>query len=505
MPEIRKEMEVPRFLWELMTGYNALKGKKVGLPRFYEQQGKKMERFDRQHPGHLRPGPPLPESRQPTFPVPERPMIVAGSSHPPATKKEGPAQASNKNEDEDEDEDAEGSEEEVEPVSKPTKVTVSKVLKPVPKKRQETESESGEEPEEPAKVQRTKPVAKPAQIRRPKKNETVSDEDWEVTDEEERRERRKTKGKSKEVSEEESEPEPETKKRPADVIKVAKKQLADDADSRKKRPPVKSNGEEREIPCVRCEKQQRTCFQQVGGLVACVACAKIKMKCEPTFMPPTRRKPAAATSAPPPVQKKPAAAKRTAAPAYEEPKAKRQKVPASPAPIASSSKKKSFKSAEVVGTSEDESEAAPPRSQRRPAPPARPARPSPSPPPPAPVASGSQRKSRTVVKPAEESAGEAAPAQPKSQKKLAPPAPPARPARPAPPALPARPSPPAPPAPVASGARRKSKTIVSSGLSDGEPAPAPAPSAGCNVWPHSHWPENRRNFDAVECYYGKFL
>ena len=35
-------------------------------------------------------------------------------------------------------------------------------------------------------------------------------EDWEVTDEEERRERRKTKGKSKEVSEEESEPEPET-------------------------------------------------------------------------------------------------------------------------------------------------------------------------------------------------------------------------------------------------------------------------------------------------------
>ena len=61
----------------------------------------------------------------------------------------------------------------------------------------------------------------------------MSDEDWEVTDEEERRERRKTKGKSKEVSEEEPEPEPETKKRPADVIKVAKKQLADDADSRK--------------------------------------------------------------------------------------------------------------------------------------------------------------------------------------------------------------------------------------------------------------------------------
>ena len=61
------------------------------------------------------------------------------------------------------------------------------------------------------------------------------------------------------------------------MIKVAKKQLADDADSQKKRPPVKSNGEEREILCVRCEKQQRTCFQQVGGLVACVACAKIKI------------------------------------------------------------------------------------------------------------------------------------------------------------------------------------------------------------------------------------
>ena len=151
MPEIRNEMEVPRFLWELMTGYNALKGKKVGLPTFYEQQGKKMECFDRQHPGHLRPGPPLPVSWQPTFPVPEHPMIVAGSSHPPATKKEGPAQASNKNEDKDKD--ADGSEEEVEPVSKPTKVTVLKVSKPVPKKRQETESESGEEPEEPAKVQ----------------------------------------------------------------------------------------------------------------------------------------------------------------------------------------------------------------------------------------------------------------------------------------------------------------------------------------------------------------
>ena len=86
----------------------------------------------------------------------------------------------------------------------------------------------------------------------------LSDEDWEVTDEEERRERRKTKGKSKEVSEEEPEQEQEMKKRLADVIKVAKKQLADDADSWKKRPLVKSNGEEREIPCVRCEKQQRT-------------------------------------------------------------------------------------------------------------------------------------------------------------------------------------------------------------------------------------------------------
>ena len=101
-------------------------------------------------------------------------MIVAGMSHPLATKKGGPAQASNKNEDKDKDKDKDtnGSEEEVEPVSKPTKVTVSKVSKPVPKKRQETESESGEEPEL-AKVQRTKPVAKPAQIRRPKKNETV--------------------------------------------------------------------------------------------------------------------------------------------------------------------------------------------------------------------------------------------------------------------------------------------------------------------------------------------
>ena len=239
MPEIRKEMEVPRFLWELMTGYNTLKGNKVGLPTFYEQQEKKMERFDWQHPGHLCPGSPLPVSRQPTFPVPNRLMIVVGSSHPPATKKGGPAQASNKNEDKDKD--ADGSEEEVEPVSKPTKATVSKVSKPVPKKRQETESESGEEPEEPepAKVQQMKPVAKPAQIRRPKKNETVSDEDWEVTDEEERREHQKTKGKSKEVSEEEPEPELEMKKRPADVIKVAKKQLADDANSRKKRPPVR--------------------------------------------------------------------------------------------------------------------------------------------------------------------------------------------------------------------------------------------------------------------------
>lgn len=97
------------------------------------------------------------------------------------------------------------------------------------------------------------------------------------------------------------------------------------------------------------------CYKQSGGLIACVDCAKVKMKCVPADEEDRKRKetkPAAGTSKPKrPAPKNATGSKRPASPALEGPSKKRAKLPA---PAASGTKKKTVKSKEMVDTSEDD-------------------------------------------------------------------------------------------------------------------------------------------------------
>ena len=94
----------------------------------------------------------------------------------------------------------------------------------------------------------------------------MTDEESDETDEEERLERRKRKGKgSREVV--------------LDMEHV--KQSSRPAGDARKRHEVKTTSWEHDISCVRCVKGGRACLEQAGGLVACVYCARIKIRCEP--------------------------------------------------------------------------------------------------------------------------------------------------------------------------------------------------------------------------------
>src|ERR1700728_1712741 len=85
-PAIQKEIAVHRFLWPLMAEWHKLKGKKVELAKFYQEQQGKLEEFDRKHPGHFPPPEfPLPLSKQPFFPDPGFPAILATHSKPRST------------------------------------------------------------------------------------------------------------------------------------------------------------------------------------------------------------------------------------------------------------------------------------------------------------------------------------------------------------------------------------------------------------------------------------
>lgn len=510
VPAIQDEFNVPRFLWELMAGWHQRKGKASELQKYYREQQTKMEQFDKKHPGQCPPPEmPLPIGQQPRFPIPPQAVMMAkgqSSSQPPpkkpvtgnnekpralplrtpgpaslppkkpdtddseerpAEKKPGPAKVPKRGTkvvDTDEDKDADGSVDEQVPVSKPEKVhKLVPASGHIRRQKTETEEESSED--------EVVPVIKPAKSRKPV-SKTMSDENWATsTDEEERKARKKRKGKSRQVDESEPEPEPKKKQPPAD-----------EGETRKKRPVVKSTGEVKEIACVRCARGRVECYKQAGDLQACVKCAKLKMKCVPGSgevvgsTQPVRKLGTPATPAPgPSALKKPAKKittgdstvpeKRPAGPATEEPKGKRIKV-STPAPAVSGGRKK-FKSAEVIETSEDESD----EDESGPAP--------------APAPSG-KPGSRPVPRP----------------KSGPEPGPSARPASP-PPVLPDRPGPSAP--------LLRSESGPEPGPS-ARPALAPrvwpdvpAPSSPLPAWPHSVWPDDIKNFAAIETYYSEFL
>jgi hypothetical protein len=281
---------------------------------------------------------------------------------------------------------------------------------------------------------RDEPVPAPKTSK--KKKSTLPEDESEETDEEVRMARRRQKGKGREVD---VEPVPETKRQVGD--------------GRWKRPDVKSTGEVRPHPCKRCVKSGRPCLKQSGGLIACVDCARVKMKCEPmsgelpatqpapvkpsktVFRPGTLTQPTGAASAPKRSAKK-SAPKRPAPPATGEPPKKRLKA----APAASGSKKKTIVSPDMVPTSSDEESE------------------------PAPAAPRPQKKTKNrVAKPSHE--------------------------EPAPASTRLKPQEPAP-------------APVSEDESSGEiPQPADPPA---NRRQHSHWPGGRRNFEEFEAYYRKF-
>lgn len=268
--------------------------------------------------------------RQPT-PPPTKQAPAAGEKQRPSSPREQkrvPAPATGH--DSESDEDAYGSDEDSEPVTQPAQAPA---LAPAFQRKPP-----------PA----TAPKTKPPPATTPKK--TISDEEWGDTTEEERKERRRVKGKGKEI----------------DPVKGEA-----GGETRKVRPEVKSTGEPRKPKCVRCVKGGRTCMKQAGGLVACVYCAKVKMKCEP----------ADSDETPPAAPKRPAReitpgpssvpAKRPATPTQEPKKRKKAPAPApalsgtkAPAPATSRTKKKQIKSRETVASDEEHELAAWPGGKR---------------------------------------------------------------------------------------------------------------------------------------------
>ena len=367
VPEVQKQTQVDRFLWGLLTTWHALRGKKTEWAKFFGEQEEKLRVYDQRHLDCRPPaGMPLPSSKQPRFlmkPVPvmiakpavqpdpaagqiRRPVTSPPSSPPP------PAPVTGETNDDD---DAEGSDDpEPEPVHKPAPTTHKKTLSKEEwvvtdeeeRKRRRRQKEVRELVPEPT------PAKKSAQRpggdvggrkKRPRPEEQSTDEESDETDEEERLERRKRKGKGREV---------------VLATEPVKKSSRPAGDARK-RHEVKTTGRERDVSCVRCVKGGRACLEQAGGLVACVYCARIKMRCEPASeevrsTQPAPKKSKQAPAPKPPVTKPTGESIRVKRPApAAKPSMKQVKEPA-PAPPASSSRKKTIKSTEMVVSSDDE-------------------------------------------------------------------------------------------------------------------------------------------------------
>ena len=88
---IRKEFDVPRFLWELTKRYNATKKNATELSLFWVSQDERLRRYDEEKPGRfVSTGAPLgPAPRLPSAPLAH--IVASGSkpknrSPPPAPK-----------------------------------------------------------------------------------------------------------------------------------------------------------------------------------------------------------------------------------------------------------------------------------------------------------------------------------------------------------------------------------------------------------------------------------
>jgi hypothetical protein len=80
-PAIQAECHRPRFLFELMGRWHAVKKLKTKQGPFFDQQEDMMKRFDQDHPDdHPPAGMPLPSAERPKFPVKPVPVMLAEGS-----------------------------------------------------------------------------------------------------------------------------------------------------------------------------------------------------------------------------------------------------------------------------------------------------------------------------------------------------------------------------------------------------------------------------------------
>ena len=323
--EIQAEINVPRFIWLIISRWLEVKGDETKLDEFWRQQEMLLKRFDSENPGqHLTtgsapshqvlPSPFVPEpvnfegpnltshplagkssqrqlsAREPTHrpafhPVPEHQLLYELLS--PNEPISSPAPAQQKP----------SAKESTAPASQPKLPPARDLRKeptlpnPLPK------SPAVEEPtpppapmptypaaREPAQYQSLKPVQPQAhyiQESSARKStphapgpapETAGDVDAEGIDDEEVEVVRSGKGKARMRDEEEG-----------DVLEEApektRKRKRDGDPTKEKRKPPKASKLECHPPCKRCNRLGRKCYKQAGYASACVECARVKMKC----------------------------------------------------------------------------------------------------------------------------------------------------------------------------------------------------------------------------------
>ena len=307
MPAIQAEFNVPRFLWKLIADWYPVKHDKIQLPRFWGKQVENLKQFDLENPNQYRLGG-TPPGPRPSFPNPTLPLMMPkGIVNPPAPAPVAPVQdvpvppvepvvpvispiapvppvatvapvnppaagpsTSKEVIDLDEDEDAEGSDDREHPPA-PVPILKKKSIKsapavppalaPVPRPRMKKVpvplapvpvTNKGKE-----KMTHPAPKLKKVTINEPAPE--VSDdsvEEWPVK-----------RPVQKSSNNKEKEPAPDSSDESMNEVQH-------------KRPAPKS-GDRRDPPCKRCKRKKRTCYNQLGGFVACIHCAHLKMKCEP--------------------------------------------------------------------------------------------------------------------------------------------------------------------------------------------------------------------------------
>lgn len=306
-PELQREIEVPRFLWELLPNWQALKHENKVTDEFWAEQTSRLKTFDDKHLNKFRPtgiilekvAPPakLPVMEQPAPSVvryhsPLRATLavpLAASSSKPASKKPASTQpapkqpalkppASNKL------------------ASKQPATTQPAATTPVLRE-PATKAPASNKPAlvvpEQASI-RVRHQRGPVDVKgKGKARAEEPEEEWEEDEVNESDEGsaspslpppsrirnvpvprvdppRKDKGKGKMVSADEREDSSEDGRR--------KKTPAPPA-SRKRTYP-RSNGILKEPACRRCIRTGRACYQRLGTGPACLNCNKIKMKCD---------------------------------------------------------------------------------------------------------------------------------------------------------------------------------------------------------------------------------